>query len=471
MLLSVFTPSFGATIKTISPLSYGIMEAKTGVDRFNALAACHKEARLKGYSVDYSGIDTLFLDIPKEGDPISLSNNTNFAGVVFVVKNQERIFTLFRLRDYLEPIGNFEDISYCEKLCIGGNYLINIKDEIPWVDNRTGYTYGHYRQDLLFFKDGILQNNPIYEYDTTSSKPSFSICKVNKSKKIIENICFIRDKESSFKTDLIQVYAQNNVLLKNIQVYTPESDLYADAAIQIEFSANITLKDVLIDGTYSQRNKYGYGISLYNVWNVNFYNLKAQGNWGVFCGNNVNKVSLKDCDINRFDIHCYGRDIRFYRCKFSDLYNQFSSVYGNICFDKCEFRHFTPFLIESSYNAYTPLNITWNNCVFYFDKKNNCIINLFGVPEILNRRFELKRKCLPNISLLNSKIVLEDDVADWFLIKTGGNHYNDSFDYINRILIKGVRVYNKQNSVFKIFSEPINYTNQVTIVVRIQYVN
>ena len=69
--------------------------------------------------------------------------------------------------------------------------------------------------------------------------------------------------------------------------------------------------------------KSGYAFSLNNVANFRAEKVVAKAPWGVFGGNNVNNTVLVDCEINRYDIHCYGKNVRADRCKFSDLYNQY----------------------------------------------------------------------------------------------------------------------------------------------------
>ena len=80
----------------------------------------------------------------------------------------------------------------------------------------------------------------------------------------------------------------------------------------------------------------------------------------MFGNNNVNKAMLQNCDINRFDIHCYGKDVSFEKCSFVDFYNQFSSVYCELYFRSCTFTSFFPILMEYSYNAYTGFDLVFD---------------------------------------------------------------------------------------------------------------
>lgn len=112
----------------------------------------------------------------------------------------------------------------------------------------------------------------------------------------------------------------------------------------------------------------------------------------------MNNTRLRDCDINRFDVHCYGKDIFFERSKFRNLYNQFSSMFGDVEFSNCEFYDFIPVLFETTYNAYTKFNLRFKRCkVFVSQNKNYLIAGGNLNDEITNERDELRNKEYPNL--------------------------------------------------------------------------
>ena len=222
--------------------------------------------------------------------------------------------------------------------------------------------------------------------------------------------------------------------------------------------------DVKVDGTYSQTNHFGYGINLDNVALFTGERLYARARWGVFGSNNVNGAVLRNCDINRFDIHCYGKDVYCYNCRFSDMYNQFSSVYGDVFFEKCSFTNFIPVLIESSYNAYTPFDLTFKNCTFNLTANRNYLVTLSGLEEAHNSRPELSRKALPNITIKNCTVNLADDVNKWYIVNTGYVWYKEPLDYINRIDINDLRINGTVN--YKLFSSKIKTTEPLNMVMK-----
>ena len=70
LLLFVFTgcasiETARKTKNSISPISYGLLDAKSGEERFEVLLKAHKEALQQGLVVDYSNLDTINVTIPK----------------------------------------------------------------------------------------------------------------------------------------------------------------------------------------------------------------------------------------------------------------------------------------------------------------------------------------------------------------------------------------------------------------------
>lgn len=395
--------------KDVSPYEYGLAIAKTGVDRYNVLLKTHQAAVAKGVNVDYSGIYSIDLEIPRNAMSIPLTAVNDFKGTTFRVINTNRNFALFESKNQMKSIsvnaaqidnGNFQSNNQLRK----GKYILSISDSRPWVEQRKGYSYGAVRKDILLIENGKSKNKPVANYNNRYSQPEAKFCPVDEGI-VVKNLTLVRNDASTEKTFLFIIEGKNEVHIKNVTIETPESDLTGDRAISVSNSTNVRMEDVTINGTYSLSNKYGYGISLDNVWNVTFTRLVADGKWGVFGNKNVSNCTLDDCRMNRFDIHCYGKDVFLNNCKFYKLYNQFSSVYGKVAFNKCEFRDFVPVLIETSYNAYTEFDLTFNDCIFYTTKDKNYLINTGSLSGENNSRHELSVKKLPKVHVNNLKAI------------------------------------------------------------------
>ncbi len=245
---------------------------------------------------------------------------------------------------------------------------------------------------------------------------------------------------STCMTRCFLIENQNRVTISNVIINTPVNALYGDAAISLQNCTNSLLKDIVINGTYSQLKRYGYGIMFNNLWNTTILRLKGDGKWGIFGNNNVNVAHLKDCCINRFDIHCYGRDIDFENCTIFRLYNQYSSIYGKISYRNCVFDAAIPCLLTSSYNAYTPFDLFFENCIMKMTSLNDGIIYIMGIPKQENERFELAKKCLPNIKIDNCQIEFKEPLKECYIFKSDTQRLPISFGYISQIVLNKIDI-------------------------------
>ena len=410
----------GRESKVYSPIMYGWNNAQNGIERYWVLYNTHIAALKENGRVSYEGLKTVELEIPNDAISIPLTDETDFHGVALTVVNNTKDFCLFEKKIHDLPIslspanvdcGNFRDNEILQK----GLYIICLSDKNPWVKNRRGYEYGHKRCDLLLVKDGNAENIPISPYNNDYSSLEASYCSVSDNKKIIENIHFYRKSNNTKKVFFVSIANQFNLEIRDIDLHTPKDDLVEDYLICVSNCYDVTFKNIWIDGTYSRRDHYGYGICMGNVSRVIFERLKGNGNWGIFCNNNVHNVRLKGCDINRFDVHCYGKDIVFENCIFRDLYNQFSSVFGIVSFNKCVFLNFIPVLFESSYNAYKTFDLSFKDCVIHATKEKNYLISggeLTGLKT--DERYELRVQEYPNIYINRLTINLPKN-TDYYL--------------------------------------------------------
>lgn len=421
--LCTFLCSFSRS--QLSPYQYGLREARTGIERYWALYKTHCAAISLGLEVSYNDIDSLEIEIPLGAKSIPIGERTNFAGLVLNVINNAKDISLFSLSQEAEQIsvsksnideGNFKSITPLKE---GINLLI-LTDKNPWVKNRKGHNYGHIRKDLLLIRDGVAENKPISPYNNDATSVSASYCTVTNRKKLFSDLNVIRSPYSTKKTFLLKIKNQYNVVIKNVEVNTPTrlDSMVDDHLFWIINSAHITFKNVKIDGTYSKKNRSGYGISMNNVYDSYFENLIGKGNWGVFGNNNINKAEILRSDINRFDIHCYGRDVRFKKCTLRDKGFPVSSFWGKVTFENCSFIDCIPVIFRSDYNAYTKFDLVIKSCDLYCSTKNRCFIikaNDYGNYKN-NERSELSKSCLPNVYIKGLKLYSEGDLFGKFYL-------------------------------------------------------
>lgn len=436
----------------VSPLTFGLKMAKDGKECYEMLYACHKEACDYHRPVSYAGIDTIRLEIPDKAKTIPLPYHTDFAGVVILVRNDsDKDFTLFTMRGDQSPKsidiprdlidnGDFRSVSEFR----AGDYLLVVNDRNKW-SYRTGYGYDVYRSDLLYVRDGHSLNSPVTTYSNPAAAPECCYIPVNTDPKVVENVKIFRARGEKHKTYCFRIENQNNVTLRNIFIKTPKGKFIADAAIGLSNCANCTVQDVTIDSTYSVPGQYGYGISMNNVWNTTFVRLKADAAWGVFGTNNVSKTTLRECDVNRFDIHCYGRDARFVNCIFRNKQTQFSSMYGEVVFDSCHFIDCIPVRIRSSYNAYTPFDIKIRHCTFDATLKHHALVNVMLLSTETNPRPELAARCWPNVYIEDLVVNLPFMTRRLEIFEPTGtlSECKKPVDYLQYININGLCTFRK----------------------------
>ena len=433
--------------QSMSPIDFGLFEAQSDSERYEVLYKTHVAALKAGVDVDYSGIDTLTIEVTKSSERIPLGRVSDFKGLRLRVRNKSKLTYLFERKQATKSITidksllDGEDFSSVPELAMG-LYQLVIEDQNPWVAKREGYNYSATRRDILLICDGLSRNNPVAPYDNTYSDPKCTFCAVDEDEEpvVIQNLTVLRDEGNTYKVMLFTISQQNNLQFRNITVKTPDSKLTADAIFDISHCTNVLFENVTINGTYSRSDYYGYGIQMNNVWNSRFVRLKGNAKWGIFGTNNINVATLQECDLNRFDIHCYGRDVEMKSCKFSNLYNQFSSLYGTLSYKKCRFVNFVPVLLEPSYNAYTPFELSMEDCVMDASVGRNYLIsagNLEGAP---NARPELSERCWPNVNIKNLTVNIPDNVSQFVIFNPKSKQEKDGrISYFNKLIINGMK--------------------------------
>lgn len=455
--------------KTISPLDYGLRQAKTGEERFNVLYQTHLIAKKNQWNVSYKGIKEIMLNIPSNAKSIQLGNVTDFSNVIFTVTNtQIDNFYLFELSQKLHQVSvpkimfDTYDFRRVDELSKGYKILV-VVDQNLWVEDRKGFDTAIKRSDILLLKDGVAINRTISPYNNLSSNPTCKFTEVSNDQKIITKATLNRTKESSVKTFFVKVMNTNNVLLQDITINTPlSSKLSGDKAIRVNDCTNICLKNIKINQTYSFKDAWGYGINLNNVWNSWIESIECEAAWGIFGNNNLNTVHLSNSKINRFDNHCYGRDFYYSNCIFSQFGLPQSAFFGDLDISKCTFRKAYVCLARTEYNAYTPFKITLRECNIYLDKRHRSLVNLGNINTINNNRKELQIKRSPALNILNSKVILPEDVSNWSLFSIGSESSEIPFESIGDININGLKVIGNTANLM-IFDRSIRCENTVVI--------
>ena len=178
-----------------------------------------------------------------------------------------------------------------------------------------------------------------------------------------------------------------------------------------------------------------------NIWNFKAVRMYGKANWGIFGNNNINTARIEDSKINRFDIHCYGRDISFENVRFFDLYNQYSSTFGTISHKNCMFTNFTPVLNGGSYNSFVEHEVAFKDCVFNVTADKYYLFKLSHLDYSTNARHELAEKCLPNVTIKNMTVNTADGAKEFLIFScgTGGKELTD-VGGLTKIDINGLKI-------------------------------
>ena len=400
--------------QTVSPFQYGLREAGSPEEVYWVLLRTHRAADSCGGRVSYAGIDTLRLAIPPDAVSIPLQRVNDFGGVVFVVSNQAKGFFLFRFTPEAVGVAVVDTQAVCRAIDGGdfrghpvlgeGDWLVHIVDSTPWVDCRRGYKYGHYREDIMVVRDGVSGDRPAMPYGAGGSRPTLVARRLDSADAggfFFGGLTLMRESSSTCATWLVRLENLAGALLRDIVAVTPQGGplTTGDALIYIYNSVGVSLDSVTIWGTYSRPDHSGYGLLLGNLRDTRVRRLRSLTNWGVFGTNNMVGTVIEDSEFNRFDIHCYGRDVMFDRCLLRNGFNQFSSVVGTIGFRGCTFDNFTPVYIEESYNAHTPFVLRMESCVWRPMARRNYIFDGGPVASPLNSREELRTPSLPDVEI------------------------------------------------------------------------
>ena len=428
---------------------FGLLTAKNGKERYMAIYKAHTEANRLGTFVDYREIDSLSIEIPQNVGSIPIDGSQDFKGLKLTVKNDVKdhyLFTCNRAAKDIEipqDIIDGQDFRSIPELKSGVKLLL-LRDGNPWVEKRTGYNYGAERRDVMLLINGIAQNKTVMPYGNKGiSQPICRYVEGDLKDKKINNLTFIRASDSKYMTFLIAIGNVNNIELSDIRCFTPSDDSkYGDRIFVVDGSTNVTYRNIYIDGMYTQPDKYGYGISMNNVWNVKLYNVSGKVNQGIICNSNINQSYLKDCNMNRYDIHCYGRDATMENCTFEGMYFPVASFYGKIIFKRCTFVKSQPVWIRADYNAYVPFDIELYNCSWYPVKGRDSFCYTGELNKAVNSRSELQDKNWPSLKIRGLHVYPSKNMEALYIYRVGtGDDLNQAIGYMPFVDIEGLKIH------------------------------
>lgn len=466
------------------------LQGKKEEELFRILKKKHQEAFDKGAELVYPSNMVLKVAIPQNASSIPLSPYTDFNGCKIIVENKSiDKFMLFSLSGKKKESAvdvdcrmiNTGDYTSLPQLR-SGLKLLRIKDGNAWTHRAPEEgDYDVFRQDLVLIKDGKARNATITTYSEETSNPECQYIDASDEQKVICNLTIERSASSTARTRILQISLQNNVLVRNVKITTPfapqdtDNKLYKeDQCIRVLNSANIYFEDVMVRGTFSTAKIWGYAVNMENVYNSHFLRFDAEAHWGVFGNNNTNTATLTDCRINRFDLHCYGRDVTCKGCVFNNqiddshpnqvycptnVLNAFGSMFGTLHFEDCHFVKSRPVWLRSYYKAYTGFDIIFRKCKFDINPNYPYFVVTGLLDEADNTRKELKGKCWPNVSMRDCQVNVPDGLKELYVFYARRNSKSISeIDYLSSLNLRNVKITNSSSPSLKVSNVEIKLT-------------
>ena len=236
----------------------------------------------------------------------------------------------------------------------------------------------------------------------------------------------------------MKIDGQNNFRLHNITVNTPVTDWTGDACINIINCTNTLCEDITFNGTYSQTDYYGYGFSCNNIWNSTFRRITSHCPWGVFGCNNTHDSLLEDSDVERFDTHCYGRNITIRNSILTGRGIPVSSIFGTILLEHTKLVKCYPYSIRADYNSYVDLDVVIRDCEM--TGTTAWIFPMGRLDNIINERPELAEKRWPNVFIDGLSFEVPSGATAVYLFRPSTkNSYGKPLGNVSQVNIKGLQ--------------------------------
>lgn len=436
-------------------------------------------------------------EIPAGGAFLKLPPQVDFNGWTIVAKN---------LHNYKWPLFSFEKYSHerktdfhltkadvdagnysrCAELCSGRKMLV-LKDQKEWTYRTDRNDMGpFFRHDVIALNDGVPDNRPIAPWNTPSTALSYYYYEANTVPAIFENLTLkrYRDTEGHGIAKLIRVDGKYDVTLRNINVqFVEDAGNIAkteDACFEVYNSAHVRFENIQINGTYSSEIAYGYAFYLDNVFDVSFRNVHATGLWGVIGTRNLNRTFLKDCQMNRFDIHCYGRDVRCVDCVFDNVHFNwriscdYSSFFGTLHYERCTFRRIIPVFLASDYHAYSGFDLVMDSCTLDYPNHTSAassgcdaiIVKAGCVETPENKRPEFQKTEWPNVHIVNLTLTHFSEGAGiciFYLLAPPENPLANTIGHITQVSVNFSSAPATCVTHFSNYSENLIFDNTLTL--------
>lgn len=335
----------------------------------------------------------------------------NFDGLTLDCTNNNSQRNLFSLVS--EPLSSeastIEDLA-ADEIFNMARGLIFAYDPTPLYKRSGDHDYNYFRHDVFLVENNIVLGSPCLPYDAeTQLELSYIILNYNSTQ--VRNLNVIRRGDADLRV-LYAVY-QYNLIVDNLCVDTLVNFDEMDGAFSIDNVHTLIFNNITINKGYRDTRGANYIFELYWITNLLCNNIKAAySTWGCFGTRGINGAHIQNSTINRFDIHCYGKNILATNCIFVNNFNQCQCTTGYITFRNCSFIDHRGLMIYDT-PVGVPCKVTYEDCDIELKSDSGHLL-LFRIRESSNINARLFNNFyLPDLNVVNCKVSYVEKPSTW----------------------------------------------------------
>ncbi len=269
--------------------------------------------------------------------------------------------------------------------------LIIVDDLTPLYERpSSGQIYK--RRDILLVQNNELCNYPIFNYDDDpDTEASIKFLPITSGGFKFCNLHFDRTGAVNM-TPLLWVNYCYKPEICNLIVDSShrEWDGYAESGtIRFEYVHSPYIHDISINNCYgdpvgsSSESHVSYNINITGGTNVIIERLNGNARWHSFGNQSINGAVLRDCIVDQWDSHTYGKDYLFENCTFhTDHLGQPEK--GFMHFIHCKFLHSNIGYTSDSDIASFPIQKIFDGCTF--EDQDKALVNISQIHTLDNLR-------------------------------------------------------------------------------------
>lgn len=342
------------------------------------------------------------------------------------------------------------------------NTVILLKDGNKWsTRNDNGLFYDEYRSELMFHTlEGMCFGPLIHGYDGEDTDlTNFDYTRYNYSQ-IFFRGCLLRIETTPNVNVGFLVSTRHNVKISDFFIAPLRNSLanssFKGSVITIRNSYNVELcningNNIAGKKTSSGVSSSGYIIRIMTSLKVLMTNCNLNGYWGAIASTCVKDWTIRDCSLNRVDVHNYFRDLTIDNCKIYDWGINLGYGTGLVTVKNCVFINYkepdiggrTLLNINNTYGYVFSGTLHLENIQMVKADFDTSLVKLVYVAGYNIPRAKLK---LPNIIAKNIEIIENEPSSTKFYVykivgKTDFSTNEYKIEQANYCMLEHIRFY------------------------------